>query len=189
MFSVPEQFSAATKANFDAQLALITTLTGKAFESMEKFVDLNMELARTSIEESTATAKKLMAAKDPQEFFNLGTAQAQPTAEKMLAYSRQFANIASSTQAEFTHAAEKQIAETNRKVMALIDEVSKNAPAGSENVVALFKSAVDNANANYDQLSKTTRQAVETLEANMNNAVAQISHASGKTAPRAAAKK
>ncbi|WP_394781515.1 TIGR01841 family phasin [Undibacterium sp.] len=188
MFSIPEQFSAASKANFDAQLALITALTGKAFESVEKFVDLNMTVAKTSLEESTAAAKQLMAAKDPQEFFSLSAAQAQPSAEKALAYGRHLATIASGAQAEFTKAAETQIAETNRKVMALIDEVSKNAPAGSENVVAMFKTAIGNANASYDHLTKTTKQAVEAMEANLSTAVAQISQATVKAAPRAAKK-
>ncbi|MFZ6648412.1 TIGR01841 family phasin [Undibacterium sp. TJN25] len=188
MFSIPEQFSAATKANFDAQLALITALTGKAFESVEKFVDLNMTVAKTSLEESTAAAKQLFSAKDPQEFFSLSAAQAQPNAEKAIAYSRHLATIASSTQAEFTKAAETQIAETNRKVLALIEEVSKNAPAGSENVVALFKTAIGNANASYDHLTKTTKQAVEALEANLSTAVTQISQAAVKAAPRAAKK-
>jgi len=188
MFSIPEQFSAATKANFDAQLALITALTGKTFESVEKFVDLNMTVAKTSIDESTAAAKQLLAAKDPQEFFSLTASHAQPTAEKALAYGRHLATIASSTQAEFTKAAETQIAETNRKVLALIEEVSKNAPAGSENVVALFKTAIGNASASYDHLTKTTKQAVEAMEANLNTAVAQISQATVKAAPRAAKK-
>jgi phasin family protein len=188
MFTIPEQFSAATKANFDAQLALFTTLTGKAFEGVEKFVDLNLNLTKTSLEESSEVAKQLLAAKDPQEFFSLSASQAQPTAEKALAYSRHLAAIATTTQAEFAKAAENQLAETNRKVLALIDEVSKNAPAGSENVVALFKTAIGNANASYDHISKTTKQAIETLENNLNTAVTQISQASSKAAPRAAKK-
>ncbi|MFZ6760940.1 phasin family protein [Undibacterium sp. Ji50W] len=188
MFTAPEQFSAATKANFDAQLALITTLTSKAFEGVEKFVELNLNAAKSSLEESTAATKQLLAAKDPQEFFNLSAAQAQPTAEKVLAYSRHLANIASSAQAEFTHAAEVQIAETNRKVLALIDEVSKNAPAGSEQFVSFFKTSIDNANASYDHLTKTTKQAVEALEANLNNAVSTISQTTTKAAPKASKK-
>ncbi|MFZ6875451.1 phasin family protein [Undibacterium sp. Di27W] len=175
MSTAPEQFSAATKANFDAQLALFTNLTGKAFEGVEKFIELNLNAAKSSLEESTAATKQLLAAKDPQEFFNLTAAQAQPTAEKVLAYSRHLANIATSTQAEFTHAAEAQIAETNRKVLSLIDEVSKNAPAGSEQFVSFFKTSIDNANASYDHISKSTKQAVEALEANLNNAVTTAS--------------
>ena len=155
MFSIPEQFSNATKANFESQFAIFTALTTKAFEGVEKFVDLNLNAAKASLEESSATTKQLLSAKDPQEFFSLASAQAQPAAEKTLAYGRHLASIASSTSAEFSKAAETQIAETNRKVISLVDEVSKNAPAGSENAVALLKSAIGNANAGYEQFTKT----------------------------------
>src|SRR3979411_1546312 len=173
MFSFPEQISAATKTNFEAQLALITALTNKTFESVEKMIDLNMNVAKASLEESAANVQQLLSAKDPQEFFALSAAQAQPTAEKAFAYSRHLASIASSTQAEFAKAAEVQIAETTRKVTALVDEVSKNAPAGSENAIAFVKSAIGNANAGYEQVAKTTKQAVEALDAKMNTATNQ----------------
>jgi phasin family protein len=185
MFSIPEQFSAATKTQIESQLAMFTALTNKAFEGVEKIVDLNMNVIKASLEESTAAAQQIMAAKDPQEFLSLTTAQTQPNAEKAIAYGRHLASIASSTQAEFTKAAEAQIADTNRKVLALVEEVSKNAPAGSENAVAMIKSAIGNANAGYEQLTKTTKQAVETLEGNLNNAVSQFSAAAEKNTARA----
>ena len=174
MFSIPEQFSNATKANFEAQFAIFSTLTNKAFEGVEKFVDLNLTAAKASLEETSATTKQLLAAKDPQEFFSLATAQAQPSAEKTLAYGRHLASIASSTGAEFSKAAETQIAETNRKVISLVDEVTKNAPAGTENAVALLKSAIGNATAGYEQFTKTAKQAVEALENNLNATVSQF---------------
>jgi phasin family protein len=184
MFSFQEQFSAATKTNFEAQIAMITALTSKAFESVEKIVDLNMNAVKASMEESTLAAKQLMTAKDAQEFFALAASQAQPTSEKAIAYGRHLAGIASSAQAEFTKAAEAQIAETKSKVLALVEEVSKNAPAGSENAVAMFKSAIGNANAGYEQISKTTKQAVETFEGNVNEAVGQFTQAAEKTIVR-----
>ncbi len=177
-----DQFAAATKANFEAQIALITSLTNKAFESVEKLVDLNLNAVKSSLEDSNSAAKQLLAAKDPQELSSLLAAQAQPSAEKALAYGRHVASIASSAQAEFTKAAEEQVAEANRKVLALIEEASKNAPAGSENVVALVKSAFGTANASYEQLANSTKQAVEALEANLNTAVSQMSQAATKTA-------
>lgn len=183
MFSIPEQFSNATKANFEAQFAIFSALTNKAFEGVEKIVDLNLTAAKASLEESSITAKQLMSAKDPQEFFSLASAQAQPTAEKTMAYGRHLANIASSTSAEFSKAAETQIAETNRKVISLVEEVSKNAPAGSENAVAMFKSALGNANAGYEQFSKTAKQAAETIEGNVAQAVNQFSAAAAKVTP------
>jgi phasin family protein len=184
MFSIPEQFSNATKANFEAQFAIFSTLTNKAFEGVEKFVDLNLTAAKASLEETSATTKQLLAAKDPQEFFSLATAQAQPNAEKTIAYGRHLATIASTTGAEFSKAAENQIAETNRKVISLVDEVSKNAPAGSENAVALFKSAIGNATAGYEQFTKTAKQAVESMETNVNAAVSQFNAAAAKVTPK-----
>lgn len=184
MSTFPEQFSAATKANFEAQIAMLTALTNKTFESVEKIIDLNMNVAKASLEESTATAKQILAAKDPQEFFSLTAAQAQPSAEKALAYGRHLANIASSAQAEFTKAAEEQFAETNRKVLALVEEVSKNAPAGSESAIAFVKSAIGNANAGYEQFTKSTKQAAEALEANLNTATSQFAQAADKNASR-----
>ena len=184
MFSIPEQFSNATKANFEAQFAIFSALTNKAFEGVEKFVDLNLTAAKASLEESSITTKQLLSAKDPQEFFSLASAQAQPTAEKTIAYGRHLANIAQSTSAEFSKAAETQIAETNRKVISLVEEVSKNAPAGSENAVAMLKSAIGNANAGYEQFTKTAKQAVESIESNLSSAVNQFTAATAKAAAK-----
>lgn len=184
--SFQEQFSAAAKAQLEAQIALFSSLASKTFESVEKIVDLNLNVVKASLDESNATAQQLLTARDPQEFLAFSAAQAQPTAEKALAYGRHLQSIASSAQADFTRAAENQISEANRKVLAQVEEFSKNAPPGSENVVAFFKSAIGNANAGYEQLSKTTKQAVETMEGNINNAVGQFAQAAEKTTVAAA---
>jgi len=180
MFAIPEQFSTATKTSLESQFVLFSSLTSKTFESMEKLVALNISTARASLEESSALTSKLLSAKDPQEFFSLAATQAQPNAEKAMAYSRQLASIASGTGAEFSKAAESQIVEANRKVISLVDEVSKNAPAGSENFVAAVKTAISNANAGYEQFSKTSKQAVEAIETNVNAAVSQFSATAAK---------
>lgn len=188
MFAIPEQFSNATKANFEAQFAIFSSLTSTAFAGIEKLVDLNINAAKASLEETSATTRQLLSAKDPQEFFSLTAAQAQPTAEKAISYSRQLASIAAGTQAEFSKAAEQQIADTNRKVVALVDEVSKNAPAGSENFVAAIKASIGNANAGYEQFQKTSKQAVEAIETNVNAAVSQFTQAAAKVAPKTSKK-
>lgn len=187
MFPISEQLSAATKSQIESQLALFNALTAKAFDSIEKVIELNVNATKASLDETSATAKQLLAAKDPQEFFSLTAAQAQPSAEKALAYSRHLASIASSTQAEFTKAAEAQIAENNRKVGALVEEIGKSAPAGSENAVAMFKSMMGSANAGYEQLSKTAKQAAETIETNVNNATAQFTQAASQAVEKTVA--
>ena len=99
----------------------------------------------------------------------------------------ELASIASGTGAEFSKAAESQIVEANRKVISLVDEVSKNAPAGSENFVAAVKTAISNANAGYEQFSKTSKQAVEAIETNVNAAVSQFSANAAKATNSATA--
>lgn len=186
MSSFQEQISAATKANLENHFALLTALTGKAFESVEKVIELNMSVAKAALEESTSNARQLLAAKDPQEFIALSASQVQPTAEKATTYGREVMSIVSGLQAEVSKAAESQIGEQSRKLASLVDEVSKTAPAGSENVVAFMKTAIANANAGYEQLTKSTKQAVETMGANMNNAAAQVSQAASKASARVA---
>jgi len=174
MFAIPEQFSNATKSALEAQFNLFSSLSAKSFDSLEKLIALNLSTAKTSLAESTATARALLAVKDPQEFISLTTGKVQPGAEKALAYSKEVTAIVRGTSAEFVQAAESQIAEANRKVLSLVDEVSKNAPAGSEPFVSAVKTAIGNASAGYEHLSKTAKQAAETVENNVTTAVSQF---------------
>lgn len=185
MFTTNEQFSTASKASIEANLALLSSLSSKAFDGFEKLFDLNMNAFKSSLDDSTNAAKQLLAAKDPQEFISLAAAQAQPNMEKAIAYSRHLSTIASGVQADFSKAAEAQIAEASRKVLELVEELSKNAPAGSENAVAMLKSAIGNASAGYEQFSKSTKQAVEVMETNLNNAVSQFTPPAAKAAKAA----
>jgi phasin family protein len=177
MFSVQDQISTATRTAIDNQLATMTALADKTIDSVEKLFDLNINLMRASVEESTVINQQLLAARGPQEFFSMIAAQIQPSAQKALFYGRHLANIASSTQAEFAKVAQDQYMETNRKVNSLVDEVVRNAPPGSENVVAFVKAAIGNASAGYEQLTKTTKQAAEVIEANVNAAAGKMAEA------------
>ncbi|MBB3224024.1 TIGR01841 family phasin [Pseudoduganella umbonata] len=186
MSTIPEQFSNAAKANLDNQFTNFSALTSKAFEGFEKLIALNLATAKASLEGSSVTAKQLLSASNPQEFFSLSTAQAQPAAEKFVAYGRQVSSIAAETAAEFSKAAKAQFSETNSKVLSLVNEATKNAPAGSENAIALFKTALGNADAGYQQFTRSAKQASDTIEANVNAAVSQFNTAV-KKGPIAAA--
>lgn len=188
MTTLTDQFSAATKANFEAQVALFSQFANKTFEGVEKLVDLNLKATKSSLEETHDAVQKLLTAKDAQEFFSLSSAQAQPSVEKGLAYSRHVAGIFSSTQAELTKTAEAQLAEVNRKVISIIDEASKNAPAGSEGALSFVKTTIGNLNAGYEQLTKSAKQAAEAMEANVTTAVDQLSQATVKATSRSAKK-
>ncbi len=182
MLSNLEKYSSLTKAFFESQVASLNVLASKAVESSEKAVALNIAAAKAYAEESNAAGQQFIAAKDPQTFFAIASAQAKQNAEKATAYGRQLTELVSSVKADFTKAAEAQIADSKVKVAALVDEVIKNVPAGSESAVAMLKSAIGNANAGYEQLSKSTKQAVESVEAHVVEATDKLSKAVKKAA-------
>lgn len=192
MFSNTQQlsseFSNATKALFENQFAAFNALTNNVVGSVEKVVALNLAAVKSSTEDTTATAKQLFAAKDPQEFLAMLTAQSKLTAEKVQSYGRHLADIASSTNAELSKVVEAQVAQTKDKVIALVSEVTKNAPAGSEQAVAMLKSAIDNASAGYEQLNKTAKQAKQSVEEHVAKTTEQFSQAVAKTTSQATKK-
>lgn len=168
MFPNQDQISAATKANLEASLALYSTLSSKALESVEKLINLNLAAAKTSMEESSAATRQIFSAKDPQEFLTLVSAQAKPNFDKAVAYGGHVATITNGVKAEFTKAAEEQLAQISRKVNEMVEQATKNAPAGAEGVMAIAKSALVNASSGYEQLTKTAKQAADAFEANLN---------------------
>jgi phasin family protein len=182
MSPMNEQLVDAARTRLEAQLSVLTELSAKAIESIQQVVDLNLNAAKASTEDSATAARQFLAAEDPQEFLSLTVAQAKPAAAKAIAYNLHLAAIAAATQAEIARAAEEQIAETDRKVSALVDEVAKSAPAGSENVMAVMKSAIGNASAGYEHFSKTTKLAVEVMETNLSTAANRFSQAAEPTA-------
>jgi phasin family protein len=180
-----EQFTAAQKANLETLFGL----TNKAFEGVEKLVELNLQVAKTTLAEAAETAKASLSVKDAQELLALQASLLQPAAEKAASYSRHLYEIIAGANAEVTKAAEASMAESQKKVLALVDTAVKNAPAGTESAVALVKSAVAAANNAYESVNKAAKQATEVAEANFTaltatavNATKQATAGKGKRA-------
>lgn len=175
-----EQMIAAQKANIET----IFGLTQKAFEGVEKLVELNMQATKAAMSESANSTQALLSVKDAQELLTLQASLMQPLAEKTVAYSRHLYDIAQGTSAEFGKAAEAQASDTQKKFMAVVDNASKNAPAGSETAVAVMKSAVSAANNAMESVQKAVKQATEMAEANFNTVTATAVNASKTVAKK-----
>lgn len=157
-----EQLLAAQKANLETLFGL----TQKAFEGVEKLVELNVQATKATLSDSAQTAQALMSVKDAQELLSLQASLMQPLAEKATAYSRQLFEIASGAGAAFVAAAEGQSTEAQQKFMSVVDNVAKNAPAGSETAVAVMKNAVNAATTAMESVQKAVKQAGEIVESN-----------------------
>jgi len=181
-----EQILAAHKANIETLFGL----TNKAFEGVEKLVELNLQVAKTALGEVAETAHAALSVKDAQELLALQASLLQPSAEKATAYSRHLYDIATSTNAEVAKLAEAQIADAQKKFNNVVDSAAKNAPAGTENAVALVKSALAAANNAYETVQKAAKQAADVTEANIQavtNTAVKASQTAARATKRAAA--
>jgi phasin family protein len=141
-------------------------LTGKAFEGIEKLIELNLQVAKTAMGEAAATTQAVLSVKDAQELLALQAGLLQPAAEKAAAYSRHVYEIATTTGAEVNRVAEATAADAQAKFMAVVDTAVKNAPAGTENAVTLVKSAVAAASNAFETVQKAAKQAADVADAN-----------------------
>jgi phasin family protein len=159
-----EQVMASHKANVETLMGL----TSKAFEGVEKIVELNLSASRAAMAETAEHAKAVLSVKDAQELMALQSGLLQPLAEKTAAYSRHLYDIASGSTAAFTKSVEGQAADAQKSFMGLVDNAAKNAPAGSETAVAVMKSAVAAASNALESVQKAVKQATDVAEANFN---------------------
>lgn len=116
MFSIPEQFSAATKSQLEAQLKILNNFAATAFAGAQQVIALNLNTTKANVAKGSATARELLEAKDPQEFFAKSTASV-PNFDGVFAYGRELFSIASKTQAELFQAAQEQIKEASKQAV------------------------------------------------------------------------
>ena len=161
----PEQLAAAQKANLET----LSSLTNQALQSIEKLVELNMHIAKQSLSESMTSAKKALEVKDIQQLLAHQAEAVQPMAEKIMAYSRHLYDLAHETQNHFTKSAEKEFQVGQQKMNALVQEWTRNTPAGTDVTVQAMKHAIASANNVYETSQKAVKYAVQVAQTNLNS--------------------
>lgn len=176
MYQTPDQLIAFNKANLEAA----ARFAGVALQGAERLVDLQLKAAKEAFADSIENAKALASIKDPQQLTTLKDSFAQPRLDKATAYARSFYDVAAETQAEISKLVEAQVAEFNKQVVATLDRMVKNAPAGSELGIAAVKSAIAAANSAYDNLSKVAKQMTEATQSNFEAVAKQTANGARK---------
>jgi phasin family protein len=173
-----DQLIAASKANVET----IIGLSQKAFEGAEKIVELNMNVARDSMAEAAEFARAAVATKDVQSLVQLQSEMLQPSAEKAAAYARSIYDVTAGLNSEWAELIEEQTAEIQTRMKALVEATAKNAPAGSENAVSLFRSTFAAANDAFEQANKAAKEAATAVDSNVRQFSRSVSK--GKSAPK-----
>lgn len=186
-FANAEQFAAANKTTVDSLLSLANT----ALASAERIAALNLNTARSVLEDSVSGTKALLGAKDVQEALSIQASLTQPSVEKAVAYSRSVYEISAQSQEELSRLIEAQFGDFQKTVAGLLDKAAKSAPAGSDVAVAAVKSAIAAANSAFDNINKAAKQVAEIAEANVaaatNATVKAVGASAAATKKKAAA--
>ncbi len=150
MFTNQDMFVSSARIRLENQFSLGRILASTLFESAEKILELNISVAKTSLEKSNLAATQLLTTNTPQDFFSLSTSQFQVNIEKILSYSRQLAAISVDARDEIVQATNTQIVATEAKTAKPIEK-------NREDVSATMQ-ATNNVD---DTLIKTEAKSVE----------------------------
>jgi phasin family protein len=163
MFITADQITATHKANLD----VVQGLSAKSFAAVEKMVELNLAAAKALMGESFTYAQSLLAVKDLPAALALQSGLLAPAAEKAVSYSRHVYGIAVEAGAEFSKAYEGKAAEAQKALNEVVENVTKNAPAGTESAVAVLKSALSSSQSAIESAQSSAKQALAMAESNI----------------------
>jgi phasin family protein len=168
-----DQFTAVHKANLKA----LQGFTTQAYAGFEKLVELNLAASKAVMDESFSHAQAVMSAKDPQELMALQAGLVQPMADKSTAYAQHVQSILNGSSTEFTKAVEAKAAEAQKAFASALDNLAKNAPAGTEPAFAAFKTALTAGQNAMETAQSQAKKVVETAQASLSTAATQAADA------------
>lgn len=178
MSAIPQQVLNSQKAAIEA----LVSIQGSVFGGFEKLVDLNLKAIKATLDEVSEKSQQVAGVKDAQEAVAMTSSLVQPSAEKAMAYSKHVYDIVTGVQSDLTKLGEAQLAEGQKHMQDAIEQLTKNAPAGSESAVAMLKSGLAQANTAFDSMTKAAKQAAEVAEKNLAAATSATMKAAGEAA-------
>ncbi|WP_255989270.1 phasin family protein [Chitinolyticbacter albus] len=157
-----------------------------SLDSVERVTKLNLETAKSSLEDSAKNAKALASVKDVQEGLVLRQKLGEAGVEQFSAYSKSLYDIASQAQAEIAKLIEERTTVFNKDVVSGLDRFVKSAPAGTDVAVAAVKSTVQATAAAVDSLTKAAKQVADFTDASVKAATTATADAVKAATKRAA---
>ena len=176
MAKMPEQLAGLKGLNRDSVEAALD-FAQVSMESAERMMRLQLEAARTFVEEQAAIARDLADAKDAEAMMALRAPLAEKAVDRALGYSRNVYEVASQAQQRLGKLVEQRFAAYQQEMVTAMENMLKAAPGGSESAVAAVKSTLAATQAAIDTMSKAAQQATELAESNMKTVTQAAAHA------------
>lgn len=158
-------------------------MADKTLESTDQLVQLNINLARATLEQSNIAIRQLVAAEDLQEFCSLWSAQLQPNARRLFDHGYYLSMILAAAQIELMKLVSDSVADLDRKVISLMGNTRRNAPGFFKAEAGYWSAVIDSPGMGRPQArSRTIRIAsYPSSERHIDVAVERPAHAPKQT--------
>jgi len=134
-------------------------------DSAERVATLQLEFAKSSLEQATRAARAVAGARDVQELLALRARNAENAVEKLMGYSRGLYEVASDAQAELSRLAEERMSTFQKAVSEGVEQAARSVPAGGDVAAAAIKSSLAATTAAFDSFSKAAKHVASYADA------------------------
>jgi hypothetical protein len=118
----------ALRAQLQSQVDFMNEFSTRALDMLRQVSDINLKLARQTIEASIYASREMMNG-DPMQLGQTVMKQLQPSAERLRSYQQHLLSALAGVQADLTQAAATQMPEASRRATAAADEMARHAGA------------------------------------------------------------
>jgi phasin family protein len=174
---IPEQINDISKSNVELALKFAKI----SMDSAEKLVKLQIETARSAMEENAKSAKALSEARDLNAANTLRMKLAETGVEQAMSYARSVYEVTTQTQGELAKLFEERLQGLTKGMAGAMDQAAAGAPPGSDFAVNAMRSAMAASQAAMDAMTKAGKQMTDMAQANFQAAASAATDAVKKT--------
>ena len=138
-----------------------------AFDKYEKLNDLNIKHSKRAITDTSEAISAVLEIRDPKEFIEFAQSSVAPFPGKMSAYIKEVYKINTDLLKSGSQYVETESEEISKVISDQVEEMSKNAPAGTEGVVAMTKSSLAASSSTYESMTKAAKQVFDIVDSNI----------------------
>lgn len=122
--------NSALRSQLESQVDLMTAFSSKAVDVVRQLSELNMKLARQTMEASIYSSRELLHS-DPALWMQTLMKQMQPAGERWRNYQQQLMKLLADAQADLANTAQARIPAAGRSASAAADGMVRGAAAGA----------------------------------------------------------
>ena len=138
-----------------------------AFDKFVQVNDHNIKFSKNALDGTNSAVATMLEVKDPKEFIEFAQNSVGPVSAKVTDYFKTLYKINSDFLKSGSEYVESESEEINKIITDQVEEMSKNAPAGTEGVVAMTKSSLAASSSTYESMTKAAKQVFDIVDNNI----------------------